>query len=105
MEERFLAYKVCVTKATINMKEMLLGMFVDFAQCEFIFVSHELQVIEGGGINVKRNHPAELLRHQPRHVSATRTIAAHNDALDTRQQSINILHAVIGERHSPCGTN
>ena len=51
MEERFLAYKVCVTKATINMKEMLLGMFVDFAQCEFIFVSHELQVIEGGGVN------------------------------------------------------
>ena len=88
------------------MEEMLLEILVDFAQCEFIFVSHELQVIEGGGINVRRNHLAELLRHTEGDKCLRRdSIVAHNDALDTRQQYMNILHAVIGERHSPCGTN
>ena len=87
MEERFLAYEVFITTASVNMEEMLLGMFVGFAHCDLIFVPHELQVIEAGGINVRRNHLAELLRHTEGDKCLRRDpIVAHNDALDVRQQ-------------------
>ena len=63
MKENFLAHYVRVTQASFNMEEMLLGVFIDLTQREFVLVPNELQTIEGGGIDVGGIHLAELLRH------------------------------------------
>ena len=63
VKESFLAHHVRVTQAPFNIEEKLLGVSIDLTQREFVIVPHELQIIEGGGIDVGRSHLAEFLRY------------------------------------------
>ena len=78
---------VRVTQAAFNIEEMLLGVFIDLTNREIVFVPHALQIIEGGGIDVGRNHLAELLRYTTGGERlGSNAIVLHDDALDICKQ-------------------